>query len=259
MKSVLLPFYTNMELEVYSEKNRRTLLDTVVRYLVGCARFKDTRATLADMGCLKPFQLTLRSFTPPYQRLYRTRIRKFLRGRDVKVHEFDAYHLEPLKKNLKEKVKVIAYPTEDSVIKSMSPAIGLKTFRLGGSRKVQRMTHVGIEDIKQSVYMRVLQTYRTYLPSVGKFLPQQALFRILHSAVESTIIDSLRGLDANKSQITVPFAMLGSDFEENIDLANMSAGRFYFSPEAALQAKESICLDFHEDTALMYSAHCGAY
>ena len=238
MQAVLLPFYVNMDLEAYSRPDRTDILQTVVEYLLGCARFSTSKKALTKFECHNEFQRTLRDLTPEYQRVYRSALRKYVQGKKISIHAFDKHHLQYT--DLDDLcVRRRAYPREAEVVKSMSYTINSKAWKLKSNRKVQRMTSCGIDDIKQTMYMRVLAAYRVYLPSVGKCLPVQAFYAILHSALTSSIIDKMRELDSNKAQLTVPFALLGEDFEASVDSSFYGTGMFHSSPEDALQAKES--------------------
>lgn len=239
MQALLLPFYTHMELESYSRSDRQEILQHVVEYLLGCRRFNVTKRALSEFECHNEFQQTLRDLTPEYQRIYRSALRKYAQGKKVAIHDFDKHHLREVDLTSLN-VKRRAYPTEAEVMKSMSYTINSKAYRLRANRKIQRMTSCGVDDIKQIMYLRILGAYRVYLPSVGRCLPTQAFYSILHSALSSSIIDKMRELDSNKAQLTVPFALLGKDFEDGVDSSYYGTGKYHASPEEVLQAKESL-------------------
>ena len=249
MQALLLPFYTHMELEAYSRVDRQEILQHVVEYLLGCRRFNVTKKALSEFECHNEFQQTLRDLTPEYQRIYRSALRKYVQGKKVNIHDFDKHHLRMVDLsglNVKRK----AYPTEVEVMQSMSYTINSKAYRLRANRKIQRMTSCGIDDIKQIMYLRILGAYRVYLPSVGRCLPTQAFYSILHSALTSSVIDKMRELDSNKSQLTVPFALLGQDFEDSVDSSFYGTGKYHASPEEVLQAKESLYLSVSHQARL---------
>lgn len=238
MRSVFLPFYNSMELEDYSKSDRREIIQLIAEYLLGCRKFNDIKKALSEYECHIPFQKVLKELTPVYHKLYRRTLRKYVQGYEVRIHDFDKYHLQKVDLS-GYTIKRTSFPTESEVIKSMSYTVNSSAYKLNFNRKVQRMTHIGIADIKQSMYMRILAAYRVYLPSVGKILPIKAFYAILHSALSSSVIDKIREFDTNKSQLTVPFAILGEDFELGIDAAFLGAGKYYESPEDLLQAKET--------------------
>lgn len=242
VKSVLLPFYTKMELEDYPKKDKRIIVKNVSEYLMGCQKFADIQALLDRYECHNPFQRVLKNMTQEYQILYRRTLRKYLQGFDVKVHEFDKYHLDRIDFSDKT-IRRTKFPSEFDVMTSMKPTVNNKAYKLSSNRKVQRMTHVGISDMKQVMFMRILSAYRTYLPSVGLMLPLKAFYAVLHKALNSSVIDKLREFDTKKSQITVPFSMLGEDFENNTDTALLSKGRSSPSPEDLMIAKETFYMD----------------
>lgn len=247
MQALLLPFYTHMELEAYSRADRQEILQHVVEYLLGCRRFNITKKALVEFECHNEFQQTLRDLTPAYQRIYRSALRKYAQGKKVAIHDFDKHHLRQVDLSGLS-VKRKAYPTEAEVMKSMSFTINSKAYRLRANRKIQRMTSCGVDDIKQIMYLRILGAYRVYLPSVGRCLPTQAFYSILHSALTSSVIDKMRELDSNKAQLTVPFALLGEDFESSVDSSFYGTGKYHSSPEEVLQAKELLYTSIsHQD------------
>lgn len=239
MNSVLLPFYVNLDLESYCRSDRREVIQVITEYLLGCRKFNVTKKMLSEYECHTTFQRTLKQLTPDYHKVYRRLLRKYARGMKVKIHTFDKHHLESVDLTGL-KVRRNPYPSEGEVMKSMSFTINAKAYRLRTNRKLIRMTSYGVEDLKQSMYMRILAAYRVYLPSVGNCLPLQAFYSILHRSLASSIIDKMREFDSNKAQLTIPFALLGEDFESNVDASFFGSGKFYNSPEDILQAKETL-------------------
>lgn len=242
-KSVLLPFYLDMGLEDYPEKDKNDILKIVVRYLLGCSKFKVAKSKLEPYECYNSFQKVLKSLDLSYQLTYRRSLRKYVQGIDVQIHDFDKFHLERLSTILRGKVKRGKFPLETEAMKSMTPTIRNQLSRLRMNRKLQRMTSCGIDDIKQIMYLRILSAYRTYLPSFGSFLPTRAFFAVLHKALNSSIIDKMREFDTDKSQMTITYAMLGEEFEVNAETALYSKGKMVDSPESILEAKEILCMD----------------
>lgn len=242
-KSVLLPFYIDMGLENYPEKDKNDILKIVTRYLLGCSRFKTAKNKLEPYECCNEFQKTLKRLDQSYQILYRRSIRKFVQGIDVKIHEFDKFHLKRIGLKIREQVKRTKFPDESEAIKNMSYTVNNRAFKLGANRKLQRMTYCGVGDMKQIMYMRILAAYRTYLPSVGSLLPIKAFYAVLHRALSSSVIDKMREFDTNKAQMTVSYSMLGEDFENNAEISMYASGRVEDSPEAYMEAKETFYLE----------------
>lgn len=251
-KSVLLPFYFDMGLEDYPDKDKNDILKVVAKYLLGCSKFKTAKDRLEPYECCNSFQKVLKKLDYSYQVLYRRSLRKFVQGIDVKIHDFDKFHLERLGLRVRERVKRSKFPDEAEAIHNMSYTVNSQAFKLGMNRKLQRMTYCGIGDIKQIMYMRILAAYRTYLPSVGSYLPLRAFYAVLHRALSSSIIDKMREFDTEKAQMTISYAMLGEDFEENAETALYTSGKVADSPEAYLEAKEAYYMDvpFEERLAL---------
>lgn len=238
MHSVFLPFYTGLDLEAYSKRDRSSIIQFVAEYLLGCRRFSRIKRSLAEYECHNDFQRILKRLTPDYHKLYRRTLRNYVNGREAKIHDFDRYHIQSVDLS-QYAIKRSKFPTEPEVMKSMSYTVNNVAFRLKRNRKVQRMTSVDITDIKQTVYMRILAAYRVYLPSVGEVLPLKAFYAVLHRALSSAIIDKIREFDTHKAQITVPFSLLGEEFESNVDGTLFNLGRYLPSPEDALVAKET--------------------
>lgn len=241
-KSVLLPFYDEMELEDLSVKERNTVLRHVAEYMMGTTKFSVARNALVKYECHKQFQKVLKELTSDYQKLYRRTLRRFVQGEDVKIHEFDEYHLGRID-FAPNSVRRTKFPTEEDVMKSMSFTVNSTAFKLGKNRKVQRMTHCGLGDLKQIMYMRILSAYRTYLPSLGKILPLKAFYSVLHKALTSSVIDKIREFDTNKSQLTVSFSMLGEDFENTAEASLLSSGKCHASAEEIYSMKETFYME----------------
>lgn len=246
MKSVLLPFYKGLELERFPKKVRIQILTLVTEYLLGCCRFSSVKSQLSKYNCQSEFQHVLRELTKDYQMIYRRPLRSYVKGREVRISNFDKKYLE--KMNLSSfipKIKRTSFPTEEEVMKSMSYTVNSTAYKFQTNRQLIRMTHIGIEDIKQLMYCRILATYRVYLPSLGNILPKKAFYAVLHRALSSSLIDKIREFNTRKSQLLINYASLGEDFEASTDAVLYSMEQFSPSPEEVLQAKEAFFkLDF---------------
>lgn len=240
MKSVLLPFYVALELESFPKKERLAIIRYIAEYLLGCVRFTEAKNNLSKYEVSGEFQHVLRSLTPGYQRLYRRNLRSYVLGRETKINDFDRYHLNKLNlERLSRSVKRVRFPSEEEVMHSMSYTINSTAYKFRTNRQLIRMTHVGIDDVKQIMYMRILAAYRTYLPSLGELLPLKAFYAVLHRALSSSLIDKIREFNTKKSQLLVPYASLGNDFELSTDAILVENDKFSPSPEDIIQAKET--------------------
>ena len=242
MKSILKPFFENMYLDSLERKEQKEVMAVILRYLLGTVRYKVTVDSLKTYDNRdREFRATLRGLNSPMQEIYRIFLRKYVLRRSNKLSVYDKkwlsfYRLD----NIRKKITIDNYPTEREAMVSMGYTVNSHSWRLRNNRKLLRMTQYGVEDIRQAMFLRIIGTYRLYLPCLGRLLPLKAFYKTMHQALSSSLKDSLREFDTKKLQMTIPYSLLGEDFEDSVDLSYFTTGKYGHSPELIFQARELV-------------------
>ncbi len=222
-KSMTDFFKKELDLKDVSKEKRLTVLENILKYLMGLEKYIVVKKRLDDFGKGEAFLNALKNLKQ-HDILYVKKMRRYAIDFDesINIHKKDRRWICYFVKTFNWFIDVDDYDflLEEDIVREMKASIVNNSTLL--KKSIYYDNSVDINDLMNILFMKTIETYRIYICGCSKRFNDKQLYSCLHRGIGSKKIDIVRSYDTQINKVfknTIPL-----DFLENTPIHPAALG-----------------------------------